>query len=100
MADSATPETFATRLWDHRRRLGLTQAVLAERAGLGVRTIQDLEDGAHRPQQATTVGLVEALGLVGDERRAFELAGRPAPRERHAETADSRSTDAPRLVGN
>ncbi|HEY3083400.1 MAG TPA: tetratricopeptide repeat protein [Chloroflexota bacterium] len=64
----------------HRLRAGLTQETLAERAGLGTRSIQAFEGGERRPHQATVQRLADALGLDGLERTAFEAAARPAPR--------------------
>ncbi len=56
----------------YRRRLGLTQEELAERAGLGVRTVRYLESGrAGRPRPATIRVLADALGLQGDQRVQF-----------------------------
>jgi tetratricopeptide (TPR) repeat protein/transcriptional regulator with XRE-family HTH domain len=56
----------------HRRRLGLTQEGLAERAGLSVRTIRMLESGRTRaPRQGSVRLLAEAFGLDGAEREKF-----------------------------
>ncbi|MEU4401849.1 helix-turn-helix domain-containing protein [Micromonospora orduensis] len=70
----------------HRRAAGLTQAELAARAGVGVRTVRDLERGRSVRPQRTTVGLLaEALQLTGVTRAAFMAAargpvrGEPAP---------------------
>ncbi|MFJ8833299.1 ATP-binding protein [Micromonospora aurantiaca] len=63
----------------HRLAVGLTQAELAGRAGVGVRTVRDLERGrAVRPQRTTVDLLADALGLSGDERREFVDTARPA----------------------
>ena len=54
---------------------GLTHEALAERAGLGARTISDLERGISRAPRAATLGLlVAALGLSPDQRAALEAA--------------------------
>jgi len=55
------------------RRLaaGLTQAELAGRAGVGIRTVRDLERGRSRPQRTTVELLAKALGLTGRERAEF-----------------------------
>ena len=45
-----------------RRRLGLTQAELADSAGLDVRTVQTVEVGRHRPSRKTVRRLEETLG--------------------------------------
>ncbi|MEU2615070.1 helix-turn-helix domain-containing protein [Micromonospora sp. NPDC007271] len=64
----------------HRLAAGLTQAELAGRAGVGVRTVRDLERGrSARPQRTTVDLLADALGLTGDARQEFRAAARPAP---------------------
>ncbi|MFY1705225.1 ATP-binding protein [Micromonospora sp. WMMA1923] len=61
----------------HRRSAGLTQAELAALAGVGVRTIRDLERGrAARPQRTTVELIAGALGLTGVVRTAFLAAAR------------------------
>ncbi|GIG89159.1 ATP-binding protein [Plantactinospora endophytica] len=62
-----------------RRRLaaGLTQAELAERAAVGIRTVRDLERGrASRPQRTTVELLAAALGLAGQDRADFVALAR------------------------
>jgi tetratricopeptide (TPR) repeat protein/transcriptional regulator with XRE-family HTH domain len=59
----------------HRRRLGLTQEELAERTGLSVRGIGNLEAGRIAEPRPTTVRLLaDAFGLAGAERDSFCLA--------------------------
>jgi transcriptional regulator with XRE-family HTH domain len=71
------PPTFGTLLRRHRRAAGLTQEALAERAGLGTRSIQHLEHGdAHVPRPDTVRLLAEALGLAPGARARFEAAAR------------------------
>ncbi|SCE69314.1 Predicted ATPase [Micromonospora viridifaciens] len=71
----------------HRLAAGLTQAELAGRAGVGVRTVRDLERGrSTRPQRTTIDLLADALGLTGDARREFRAAARPAPSAPHPAT--------------
>ncbi|WP_416582672.1 helix-turn-helix domain-containing protein [Micromonospora sp. LOL_024] len=61
----------------HRLAVGSTQADLAARAGVGVRTVRDLERGRSlRPQRTTVELLAGALGLAGADRRAFLAAAR------------------------
>jgi predicted ATPase/transcriptional regulator with XRE-family HTH domain len=66
-----------------RTSAGLTQDALAERAGVGVRTIQDLEGGTHRPLARTLQRIADALTLTGEQRVRFEAAAKPVPRRRN-----------------
>ena len=62
-----------------RRRLaaGLTQEALAERAGLSLRGLSDLERGARRwPHRETVLRLADALCLNGADRTALLQAAR------------------------
>ena len=69
--------TFGDLLRTHRLAIGLTQEELAERATLSRRGISDLERGARtNPHRETLKLLVAALGLQGEERRAFLAAAR------------------------
>ncbi|WP_328530350.1 helix-turn-helix domain-containing protein [Nocardioides sp. NBC_00368] len=55
-----------------RRRAGLTQEALAERAGISVRGLRKLESGlVAGPRLATLEVLADALELTGDARSAF-----------------------------
>jgi transcriptional regulator with XRE-family HTH domain len=65
---------FADTLREHRLGRRLTQAALAERAGLSERAISDLERGLKQPQRATVRLLIEALSLPPELAQAFELA--------------------------
>jgi len=69
---------FGTLLRRARRAAALTQEEMAERAGVSVRTVSDLERGvAHTPRPDTITLLAEALGLRAGDRAAFEdAAGR------------------------
>ncbi|HWG99078.1 MAG TPA: helix-turn-helix domain-containing protein [Pilimelia sp.] len=81
--DERITAEFGALLRDLRRAAGLTQADLADLAGIGVRTVRDLERGrASRPQRATVELLAGALGLVGAERADFHAVarGQPGPR--------------------
>ncbi|MET7393114.1 tetratricopeptide repeat protein [Dactylosporangium sp. NPDC005572] len=63
---------FAATLRARRLARGLTQEELASRAGLGVRTLRELERGrVARPQRNTVSLLAEALLLTGLERDDF-----------------------------
>ena len=66
---------FGEVLRHYRVAAGLTQAELAERAGLSERGVSDLERGLkHRPHKDTVRLLATALGLAGTTRAAFEAA--------------------------
>ena len=68
---------FAGLLRQLRAEAGLTQEELAEAAGLGVRTISDLERGAHRSAHQDTARLLaDALGLAGPAHGLFVAAAR------------------------
>ncbi|MFC4149199.1 ATP-binding protein [Micromonospora mangrovi] len=70
---------LADLLRGHRLAAGLTQAELAARSGVGVRTVRDLERGrSARPQRTTVELLADALALTGETRAAFLSAARPA----------------------
>jgi len=60
--------TFAYLLKHHRNDAGLTQEELAGRAGLGARTISNLERVINRsPYRDTVRRLADALGLSGKD---------------------------------
>lgn len=68
-----------------RRAAGLTQADLAGRAGIAVRTVREVERGrTSRMQRATAVLLADALGLAGAERDAFLAAAARIPAQRRS----------------
>src|SRR5512142_333868 len=70
---------FAAVLRARRIAAGLTQLELAARAGVGVRTVRELERArVHRPQRGTLELLANALGLSGTARDAFIGTVRPA----------------------
>ena len=75
-----TGEVFGDLLRERRVVAGLTQEELAERAGLSVRGISDLERGARaRPHRDTLLRLADALAIQGAARAAFVGAARQAP---------------------
>jgi predicted ATPase/transcriptional regulator with XRE-family HTH domain len=77
MADPDPREPFGALLRRLRQEAGLTQEELAERAGLSVRGISDLERGVNRTARRTSARLyADALGLAGAERRRFLEAAR------------------------
>ena len=66
---------FGQLLRGYRGRSGLTQQELAERAGLSVTAISELERGVHpTPHSKTVQCLAAALQLGAEERAAFETA--------------------------
>ncbi len=85
------PDGFGMLLRSHRERRWLSRPELAERCGLSVRAIFNLEQGkVRRPRGDSVRLLAEALELRGDERARFEDAARGAPRS--AEAALPRTT--------
>src|SRR5437879_6031099 len=71
--------SFGELLLRARVQAGLTQDQLADRAGLSVRTIRNLERGTGvRPREASARLLADALGLTGDERALLLSLGRSA----------------------
>src|SRR5690349_6478859 len=75
---------FGTRLRACRQSAGISQQELAERSGLSVRAISDLERGRTRfPYQDSLGRLADALGLSGPARTEFTTAAgrRLAPAE-------------------
>jgi len=72
--------TFAQLLRRHRLAAGLSQGALAERAGLSVRGLSDLERGVKTAPHREMVALLgAALGLGPEDRAALEAA---VPRRR------------------
>ena len=92
-----TPPRFGALLRRYRAAAGLTQAELAERAGLSVRGIADLERGARTaPFPRTVRQLAEVLGLGADE-RALLLAARNRASDAHRDAGGAaRGQDLPR----
>lgn len=83
---------FSTLLRQLRRNAGMTQETLAERAGVGVRTVRGLETGERVDPRVTTVRLLaDALGLRPAERE--ELLAAAVRRTGHGGQPDG-STDA------
>ncbi len=74
---SRSPATFRHLLRRLRLAAGLTQEALAERAGLSVRALSDLERSDEvRPRAATVASLAAALTLAGRDRAVFDAAAR------------------------
>jgi predicted ATPase/DNA-binding XRE family transcriptional regulator len=71
---------FGELLRRYRLDAGLTQEALAERAGLSVRGISDLERGLkQRPHRDTVRMLADALALTPPQRAALVAAATPKP---------------------
>jgi transcriptional regulator with XRE-family HTH domain len=72
------PTTFGALLKRYRMTAGLTQEALAERAGLSIRGISDLERSLSRaPRYETLELLTSAMGLSSEQRSALFAAARP-----------------------
>ena len=56
-------KSFTEKVREHRGRLGLSQQQLAEKAGIGVRTLTYYECGKRFPQAAQLYKLAKALGV-------------------------------------
>jgi len=88
---------FGTRLSACRRSAGLTQQELADRSGLSIRAISNLELGrARSPHPDTVHRLADALGLRGDSQAAFLAA---AGRRLSGGAADPAPGDRPNRAG-
>ena len=97
---------FGDLLRRRRTAAALSQEELAERAGVSVRALSDLERGVHRAPRLETVRmLAEALGLAEDERAILLTAARPEGDVRASPSPERLSslTDLPlpptRLIG-
>jgi transcriptional regulator with XRE-family HTH domain len=79
---------FGPLLRSHRVKAGFTQEELAQQAGLGVRTVSDLERGrTTRPYRHSVWMLAEALGLSGHARDEFVRLSRAGAEPAGAEQA-------------
>jgi non-specific serine/threonine protein kinase len=89
--------TFGRLLRMHRVQAGLSQAGLAERAGLGDRAIQRLEADRNRPYRATVEQLADALRLTAEQRAELVAAVPPLTREAARLEAAKVEPTSPRL---
>jgi transcriptional regulator with XRE-family HTH domain len=71
---AGTSALFGWLLKQHRLVRGFSQEALAERAGLSVRGLSDLERGVRRPQPSTIGRLAAALDLELSARTALVAA--------------------------
>jgi predicted ATPase/transcriptional regulator with XRE-family HTH domain len=89
--------SFGDLLRHHRLEAGLTQEGLAERSGVSVRAISDLERGLkQRPQRETVRLLCEGLQLKESDREAFIAVASHRP-ERGAPASRNRVSSASAL---
>jgi DNA-binding SARP family transcriptional activator/tetratricopeptide (TPR) repeat protein/DNA-binding XRE family transcriptional regulator len=80
---------FGELLRAFRRAAGVSQQQLAERVGISLAAIRDLEQGRTRqPQRRFVAAMVTALNLTGDAEAAFRLAADGADRARPARHVD------------
>ncbi|WIG60708.1 MAG: Signal transduction response regulator / Tetratricopeptide repeat-containing protein [Ktedonobacterales bacterium] len=87
--------TLSLLLCRYRTAAGLTQAELAERAGVSVRSVSDVERGVSRwPHLDTVTRLADALALADEERVALVRAARRR-RDRVADASSYRRDDLP-----
>ncbi len=96
-----------------RRDVGLTQAALAEAAGISDETISRIERGAYEPAVSTMMALTDALGVSLDSLAGRSEAQKATPRveapllrrlTEEAERLDAEAiaalTDIARLLAN
>jgi non-specific serine/threonine protein kinase len=94
LAPAADAEpSFGGMLRDHRIAARLTQAALADRAGVSARALQDLERSSSRPHRDTLHRLATALEL-SPEAQAL-LRGAAVPKPRRGTINPDRQTEAP-----
>jgi predicted ATPase/transcriptional regulator with XRE-family HTH domain len=98
---TGAPSDFGNVLRRVRIAAGLTQEALAERAGLSVRGISDLERGVNRtPRKDTVALLLETLQPTGDDRAAFDAAaGGRGPRSARVRPQVSLPAPLTSLIG-
>src|SRR5215472_15989956 len=84
-----TPARFGELLRERRLATKLTQAGLAELAGVSTRTVQDLERGLSQPHRDTLNRIMQALALTAEDRSELQAATRPTPRRRTSRQPDS-----------
>src|SRR5438270_3389826 len=91
--DATRQQTFGELIRSYRRRAGLTQEELAERAELSPRGLLYLERDERHPFPGTVRRLADALGLEGDDLLDF-LAGGERANARDSNLPMSRETVA------
>jgi non-specific serine/threonine protein kinase len=91
--------SFGQLLKQQRLLRGLTQEMLAETSGLGIRSIQGLERGETQPRRETLRRLAEALQLSSEQISGLETAGHPLPRIRQASANDPLPVQLTAFIG-
>jgi class 3 adenylate cyclase/tetratricopeptide (TPR) repeat protein len=94
VAEANETVSFGDLIRQYRLDARLTQAALAERAGISLRAVQDLERSVGRPQRETARRLAEALALTAERRVQFDRAATPAPRFRPTARSQAGRTGA------
>jgi putative transcriptional regulator len=74
----AESDDLLNTLKEHRARLGLTQADLAERVSVSRKTINTVENGVYVPSTILALRLARALGVTVEA--LFQLPGTTADR--------------------
>jgi non-specific serine/threonine protein kinase len=82
---------FGGLLREHRLALTLTQAALADRAGISTRAVQNLERSVSQPHRDTLLRLVSALALNPAAQAKLENAAGHSPRRRRSVEPQTRS---------
>lgn len=75
MESAPAENLLGNRLRELRRRMGLTQAQLAEKAGIQQTTISNAEIGVRDPNRSTLVLISQGLGIPFSQLEAFLLHG-------------------------
>ena len=75
-------KTFRDKVIEHRAALGLSQQQLADKAGIGVRTIGNYESGARLPYAAQLYKLAKALGVSTEYLKNDEIVNIPVRQHR------------------
>lgn len=100
--EAQSDTSFGDLVRAYRRAAGWTQEELAERTGLSVRGISNIEGPArHTPRRDTVQLLANALGIEGEVREDFLKVARPAQRdlESHTQSVGNLPRPATSFVG-
>ena len=80
MTDTRLLLTFAVRVRERRRELGMTQAALGRKAGFTGQTIWNIEAGVHEPGLFKALMVAHSLGVSLDDLTAPAQGGRRGER--------------------